>query len=192
MKMAMPLHSQKRPPSNSVLESKVTTERSNRAELDERGAENFDDDGGVLAISVANLTPKDRYEFWNRTQFRSTKAESIDRLTGKVLIQEVKRYAHLPKREIAKQCGYVIFKNNRDQIDLAGFYDAVLAAKGLNLDPGNKVNNGFENSYRATVSKNGQIVINSTCTSQMGLTEGAEFEIKIGYKHIHLIQIDRK
>ncbi|MFN7354500.1 MAG: AbrB-like transcriptional regulator, partial [Pseudanabaena sp.] len=37
--------------------------------------------------------------------------------------------------------------------------------------------------------KNGQIVIGSTYTKSMGLNEGDEFEIKLGYKHIHLIQL---
>ncbi len=69
--MDMPLHSQKVPLNNSVLESKVSTECPNHNE-------NFDDDGGVLAVSVANLTPQDRYEFWNHAQFRSTKTESIE------------------------------------------------------------------------------------------------------------------
>jgi hypothetical protein len=33
-------------------------------------------------------------------------------------------------------------------------------------------------------------VIGSTYTQKMGLKPGDEFEIKLGYKHIHLIQID--
>jgi len=40
------------------------------------------------------------------------------------------------------------------------------------------------------VHKNGQIVIGSTYTDEMGLKPGDEFEIKLGYKHIHLIQLD--
>jgi AbrB family looped-hinge helix DNA binding protein len=39
------------------------------------------------------------------------------------------------------------------------------------------------------VHKNGQIVIGSTYTEEMGLKPGDEFEIKLGYKHIHLIQV---
>jgi AbrB family looped-hinge helix DNA binding protein len=40
-----------------------------------------------------------------------------------------------------------------------------------------------------SVHKNGQIVIGSTYTQEMGLKPGDEFEIKLGYKHIHLIQV---
>ena len=38
--------------------------------------------------------------------------------------------------------------------------------------------------------QNGQIVIGSSYTELMGLKPGDEFEIKLGCKHIHLIQLD--
>ncbi|GAB1538738.1 hypothetical protein NUACC21_14020 [Scytonema sp. NUACC21] len=47
-----------------------------------------------------------------------------------------------------------------------------------------------EPTYRVSVHQNGQIVIGATYTKAMGLKPGDEFEIKLGYKHIHLIQID--
>jgi AbrB family looped-hinge helix DNA binding protein len=49
---------------------------------------------------------------------------------------------------------------------------------------------GREATYRVTVHRNGQIVIGSTYTQEMGLEPGEEFEIKLGYKHIHLKQVD--
>ena len=67
----------------------------------------------------------------------------------------------------------------------------MLAAKGVPLDPeGAKDGRGREPTYRVSVHKNGQIVIGSTYTQAMGLKEGDKFEIKLGYKHIHLKQID--
>ncbi|MBA3922219.1 MAG: AbrB family transcriptional regulator, partial [Nostocaceae cyanobacterium] len=45
-------------------------------------------------------------------------------------------------------------------------------------------------TYRVSVHQNGQIVIGATYTKAMGLEPGDEFEIKLGYKHIHLIQLD--
>lgn len=45
-------------------------------------------------------------------------------------------------------------------------------------------------TYRASVHQNGQIVIGSADTELIGLKPGDEFEIKLGYKHIHLIQLD--
>ena len=40
-----------------------------------------------------------------------------------------------------------------------------------------------------TVHKNGQIVIGSAYTEEMGLQPGDEFQIKLGYKHIHLVKL---
>ncbi|MGC1245191.1 MAG: AbrB family transcriptional regulator [Spirulinaceae cyanobacterium] len=113
-------------------------------------------------------------------------------LTGKSLLQKVKELSHLPRRETAKRCGYyTVTKNNQTRVNLTDFYDAVLAAKGVPLDPeGTKDGRGREPTYRVSVHKNGQIVIGSTYTQAMGLKPGDEFEIKLGYKHIHLKQLD--
>lgn len=113
-------------------------------------------------------------------------------LTGKALLQKVKELAHLPRRETAKRCGYyTVTKNDQTRVNLTDFYDAVLAAKGVPLDPeGTKDGRGREPTYRVSVHKNGQIVIGATYTQAMGLKPGDEFEIKLGYKHIHLKQLD--
>jgi AbrB family looped-hinge helix DNA binding protein len=113
-------------------------------------------------------------------------------LTGKALLQKVKELSHLPRRETAKRCGYyTVTKDNQTRVNLTDFYDAVLAAKGVPLDPeGAKDGRGREPTYKVSVHKNGQIVIGSTYTQAMGLKEGDKFEIKLGYKHIHLKQVD--
>lgn len=113
-------------------------------------------------------------------------------LTGKILLQKVKEFAHLPRRETAKRCGYyTVTKNEETRVNLTDFYDAVLAAKGVDLDPdGSKDGRGREPTYRVSVHRNGQIVIGATYTTSMGLKPGDEFEIKLGYKHIHLIQVE--
>lgn len=112
-------------------------------------------------------------------------------LTGKSLLQKIKS-SKLPKRELAKECGYyTLSKDGEIRVNLADFYDAVLAAKGIALEPkSSKDGRGREASYRVKIHQNGQIVIGSTYTELMGLKPGDEFEIKPGYKHIHLIQLD--
>ncbi|MDV3351493.1 AbrB family transcriptional regulator [Leptolyngbyaceae cyanobacterium CCMR0082] len=112
-------------------------------------------------------------------------------LTGKALLQKMKEITHLPKREKAKECGYYsITKDNQVRVNLTDFYDALLAARGIPLGPeSTKDGRGREPTYRVSVHKNGQIVIGSTYTQEMGLKPGDEFEIKLGYKHIHLIQL---
>ena len=119
----------------------------------------------------------------------TTKAEA---LIGKALLQRVKELSHLTKREKARECGYyTLTKDNQIRVDVTGFYDALLEARGITLDPDKgKDGRGREPTYRVSVHKNGQIVIGSTYTQEMGLKSGDEFEIKLGYKHIHLIQLD--
>jgi len=115
-------------------------------------------------------------------------------LTGKALLQKVKELSHLPRRETAKRCGYyTTTKSNQGRVNLTDFYDAILAARGIPLGTENsKDGRGREPTYRVSVHKNGQIVIGATYTQAMGLKPGDEFEIKLGYKHIHLIQMDRE
>lgn len=112
-------------------------------------------------------------------------------LTGKALLQKAKELNNLPKREQAKKCGYFTRgKDGVDRVNLTEFYEAVLAARGFAINPEqNKDGRGREPTFRVSVHKNGQIVIGSTYTRSMGLNEGDEFEIKLGYKHIHLIQL---
>lgn len=113
-------------------------------------------------------------------------------LTGKALLQRVKELSHLPRRETAKQCGYyTITKTGQTRVNLTEFYDSLLVARGVPLNPeGTKDGRGREPTYRVSVHKNGQIVIGAAYTQAMGLQPGDEFEIKLGYKHIHLIQLD--
>jgi AbrB-like transcriptional regulator len=110
-------------------------------------------------------------------------------LTGKALLQKVKELSHLAKRETAKQCGYLkTSPSGVVRTDLSGFYDAVLSAKGVKLDETSRDSRGKVATYKATVHKNGQLLIGSAYTKGMGLKEGDTFTIKLGYKHIHLIQ----
>ncbi len=113
-------------------------------------------------------------------------------LTGKALLQKVKELSDIPRRQRAKSCGYYTMgKNGKERVNLTAFYDAVLAAKGVPLDPERiKDGRGREATFRVSVHKNGQIVIGSSYTQKMGLQPGDEFEIKLGYKHIHLRQLD--
>ena len=113
-------------------------------------------------------------------------------LTGKALLQKVKELSDLPRREMAKRCGYyTVSKNHQTRVNFTDFYDALLAARGIPLNPeGLKDGRGREPTYRVSVHKNCQIVIGSTYTEEMGLKPGDQFEIKLGYKHIHLIQLD--
>src|SRR3569832_761255 len=94
-------------------------------------------------------------------------------LKGKALLQKLKELTHLPRRETAKQCGYVTGKGDLERVNLTDFYDAVLAAKGIELDPEeSRDGRGREATYRVSVHANGQIVIGSSYTREMGLQPG--------------------
>lgn len=118
-------------------------------------------------------------------------AEKVNPLTGKALLQKVKDLADLTKRETAKECGYYnLTKDGQVRVNLTDFYDALLSARGISLSPDSgKDGRGREPTYRVSVHKNGQIVIGSTYTQEMGLKPGDEFEIKLGYKHIQLVKL---
>jgi hypothetical protein len=110
-------------------------------------------------------------------------------LVGKDLLQKIKELSHLAKRETAQQCGYTkTAPGGKVRTDLSGFYDAVLAAKGVKLEETSRDTRGKAATYKATVHKNGQLLIGSAYTKNMGLKEGDSFTIKLGYKHIHLVQ----
>lgn len=126
-----------------------------------------------------------------------TTAEKLpeEPMTGKTLLQKVKSLGpNYSRRETAKQCGYYTrTKDNQTRANMTEFYDALLAAKGIALDPGrSKDGRGREASYRACVHKNGSLVIGANYTQEMGLKPGDQFEIRLGSKHIHLIQVEPK
>jgi hypothetical protein len=114
-------------------------------------------------------------------------------LVGKVLLAKVKELSHLSRRETAKQCGYyTVSKSGQVRVNLTDFYDAVLLAKGVPVGPeASKDGRGRDATYKVTVHQNGQIVIGAAYTKEMGLKQGDEFKIKLGYKHIYLEAIGK-
>jgi AbrB-like transcriptional regulator len=109
-------------------------------------------------------------------------------LTGKALLSKVKELSDLPRTETARECGYLtISKSGKERVKLSDFYDAVLAAKGVAVTAtAEKDGRGREATYKIAVHQNGQIIIGSAYTKEMGLKGGDEFTLKLGYKHIHL------
>ncbi|MGK7889547.1 MAG: AbrB family transcriptional regulator [Leptolyngbyaceae cyanobacterium] len=90
-------------------------------------------------------------------------------------------------------CGYyTVGKDGQTRVNLSEFVEAILVARGTPVgSDATKDGRGREPTYRVSVHKNGQIVIGSTYTEQMGLKPGDEFEIKLGYKHIQLVKLDK-
>lgn len=115
-------------------------------------------------------------------------------LEGKALLKKVKELQKttpdVARRELASLCGYAkTTKKGSTRVNVAGFYEALLEARGLDLgsDTASK-RRGREKTYRITVQKNGQLLLGSAYTTSMGLEPGDEFDVKLGYKNIHLVK----
>ena len=121
------------------------------------------------------------------------KKKKIDPLEGEALINKVKELENLSKEEKARACGYyTVTKNGVERVNMMKVLNALIDAEGIELD--SKVNGngrgGRSASYRISVQSNGNLLIGSAYTKQMGLQPGDEFEITLGRKHIHLKQLD--
>jgi AbrB family looped-hinge helix DNA binding protein len=112
--------------------------------------------------------------------------------SGNALLQKVKENPKLSRSAKARECGYVsVGRNGTSRVNISGFINAILAARGVSLESDNgQDGRGREATYRVSVHKNGTIVIGASYTEKMGLKAGDELEIKLGYKHIHLKQVD--
>jgi hypothetical protein len=103
-------------------------------------------------------------------------------LTGAELLSKVKKFGHLNKTELVRECGYVI----KDRVAFTQFYEALLEAKGVDL--GSKTaKRGRGLTYKAKVQFNGKLQIGDGYLREMGYEPGAEFDIKIGRNSITLI-----
>ena len=121
------------------------------------------------------------------------KKKKIDPLEGEALIQKVKDLGNLSKEEKARACGYyTVTKNGVERVNMMKFLNALIDAEGIELDSKISSNGrgGRSASYRISVQSNGNLLIGSAYTKQMGLKPGDEFEITLGRKHIHLKQLD--
>ena len=112
-------------------------------------------------------------------------------LMGKELLQRIKEIPTFSRSAKARECGYLsVGKNGITRVNISGFINAILEARGVSLESVNgQDGRGREATYRVSIHKNGTIVIGASYTEKLGLKAGDEFEIKLGYKHIHLRQI---
>ena len=113
-------------------------------------------------------------------------------LTGTALVEKVKELGDLSKEEKARACGYYTqTKNGIERVNMMKFLNALIDAEGIELDSNaeGQGRGGRSASYKISVQSNGNLLIGSAYTKQMGLKSGDEFEITLGRKHIHLKQV---
>ena len=122
------------------------------------------------------------------------KKKKMEPLTEEELLNKVKELEKLSKEEKAKACGYYSVTNNGiERVNMMKFLNALIDAEGIELDSTSNGNGhgGRSASYRISVQSNGNLLIGSAYTKQMGLKPGDEFEITLGRKHIRLKQLDQ-
>ncbi len=121
------------------------------------------------------------------------KQKKIEPLVGEDLLKKVKELENISKEDKAKQCGYyTVTKNGIERVNMMKFLNALIDAEGIQLDSSSGANGrgGRSASYRISVQSNGNLLIGSAYTKQMGLKSGDEFIITLGKKHIRLKQVN--
>lgn len=121
------------------------------------------------------------------------KQKKIEPLVGEDLLKKVKELENESKEDKAKRCGYyTVTKNGIERVNMMKFLNALIDAEGIQLDTSSGANGrgGRSASYRISVQSNGNLLIGSAYTKQMGLKSGDEFIITLGKKHIRLKQVD--
>ncbi len=117
-----------------------------------------------------------------------TRADRPPVLTGEELLAKVQSMESATKEEKAKACGYwIVTKDGKERINLLKFFKAFMEADEAQRRSAGR--NGRGPSYRISVQKNGNLLVGSTYTAQMGLKPGDEVEIRLGRKHIQLCPI---
>ena len=122
------------------------------------------------------------------------KTAKITPLTGEALSKKVRELGTLSKEEKARACGYVsLTKNGLERVNLMPFLNALMSAEGIELDgkgsDSGTAHGGRRAGYKVGVQSNGNLLIGSAYTKQLGLKPGDEFEISLGRKHIKLKQV---
>jgi len=114
-------------------------------------------------------------------------------LTGTELLAKVKALGNASKSELVRECGYVSSKKDgSERLNFTAFYEALLEAKGMSLGAGGSAGRGKAGrslSYGTKVQFNGNLMVGSAYTEQLGLKPGDQFEIKLGRKQIQLIPL---
>jgi hypothetical protein len=100
-------------------------------------------------------------------------------LKGAELLAKVKELAgNATKTEMVRECGYTSLKTDgTERLSFSAFYDALLEAKGFELEKAPKRGRGL--AHKTKVLFNGSLQVGAGYLREMGYKPGAEFDIKI-------------
>lgn len=111
------------------------------------------------------------------------------RLTGPELLAKIKQLGEIGKSELVRACGYVSTKKDgTERLEFKKFYEATLAAKGVEIGASSKGGKtGRKLSFTTKVQFNGNLMVGNAYTSLLDLQPGDEFVIKISKRSIILM-----
>lgn len=107
-------------------------------------------------------------------------------LVGKELLDHAIENEDMNQTELARTAGYLReTKKGKEQVLVKQFYNALLAAKGLEIAVGKAP--GKVARYQTTVHKSGVILLGKTYSSKFGMQPGDELDILIEDDAIRLV-----
>jgi AbrB-like transcriptional regulator len=114
-------------------------------------------------------------------------------ITGDELLKLIKDNAGASGKQLAEQAGYTTTtKTGQVRVKMLAFQNAVLSANKINFkdtpSESKGVRGGRKASFFIQVQNNGNLLIGSAYTKQMGLEPGTYFTIQPGRKQFKLIQ----
>ena len=112
-------------------------------------------------------------------------------LTGAELLAKVKEMGDISKSDLVRSCGYVSTKKDgTERLNFTAFYEALLAAKGVDFGGASQTGKGGRKlSFSTKIQFNGNLMVGKAYTGMLELKPGDEVEIKLGRKQIRLVPI---
>jgi AbrB-like transcriptional regulator len=139
-----------------------------------------------VALDCGNTEPR-----WQKSGYARNEIALTVMLTGPDLLARIKELGSIPRSELVRKCGYVSTrKDGRQRLNFTAFYEALLEAKGMHLGVATNRERrrpGRHLSYCTRVLFNGNLLVGSAYTAQLGLRPGDAFEIRLGRHQIRLI-----
>lgn len=114
---------------------------------------------------------------------------------GKELLALLKQNAGKPARHLAALAGYTTTtRTGQQRVKMLAFQKAVLEANQITFEAPPTSNemrqSGRKAAHRMRVQANGNLLIGSAYTREMGLEPGTIFEIQPGRKHLKLVLVE--
>lgn len=125
-------------------------------------------------------------------------SNAMEQLTGKDLLEAIKKNPEASKEELLSLCGY--FNTREDGSKsfsptvMGQFYQAVIEAQGLDLDalkkPSPSGRSGRSLPYTATCMKNGQILLGSGYLKAGNFKPGDSFKVETKDGALRLVPVN--